>query len=627
MFAKFRRQAGLSLSLLIGLALAPVGRTAIDVGALQHDGPATPEQLSLLIPITGPTDADTTASVRYREQGTADWVTGHPLFRIQPSTSNVPRVGEVIDAFAWPIIDLRPGRTYEVEVTLDDGNQQVVRTATMSTRSLPAPAGAATIPINPSMSFGDIQAAFDGASAGDVIEFEDGTYELTDRLRLRGATDEADIEGFNATDDNPIYVRGESRSGVVLVDGAGGTSGGILRIERHVNQLVIENLTIRGTGMDESGGRAVFASDGNSNRGGDSYRNITVRNLTVTGVDRAVQFIIEAQGVLVYDNTFIGNNLWNSTFVDSNLTWTDDGINVPGSGNAIFNNTLRGFGDSLSVANHSGNDTNTFSAGVHIYRNDARNSGDDFFEADHGHRNMSFYDNRSHNSMTFLSLDPLYGGPLLVARNVAVNIGRQPHKWNDQNSGHFVYNNTWVTTTNSGGVAGWIQFNNGPSEYYGVRNNILIWYGVGDDTLRIENLGHTNVDFSHNCWYPDGRVQFGNVFSSFADAEQNIASTTPVFGGLDTRFANHSICAEDPFTVDVVLGTDYLTEVTATYWPELRTGSGANNNGIAIPNITDGHSGSAPDRGAAIGGIAMPALGDRSASGTRPRPPTNLRVN
>ncbi|MEO0425292.1 MAG: hypothetical protein AAF184_23350 [Pseudomonadota bacterium] len=615
--------------LLAATMFAGASQAAINVGTLQHDGPATPEQLSLLLPITGATDAGTSAAVRYKEQSASDWIEAHSLYRIQPSATNAPAVGEVLDAFAWPIIGLNPGTTYDVEVTLDDGVAPVVRTATMTTRALPGAAPPATVTLNATMSFDDIQDALNAVTAGDVIEFQDGTYQLPDFLSITGARDAADTEAFNATAVAPIYVRGESRDGVILQSAPTGSPGPVIRLERHINHFILENMTIRGVGVDGSSQRGILGNDGRTNTGGDSYNNITFRNLTITEVDRGIQFVTEAQGVLVYNNTVIGNNIWTSAFVDTNLTWTDDGLNVPGSGNVYFNNTVRGFGDSFSVASHSGNDTNTYSFGIHIYRNDARNSGDDFFEADHGHRNISFYDNRSHNSMTFLSLDPLYGGPLLVARNTAINIGRQPHKWNDQNSGNFVYNNTVVVTTMTRQVAGWIQDNNGPTEYYGVRNNILIWTGVGTDTLRISNRGHSNVDFSHNCWYPDGRVQFDGVFDNFAEAERDVPPTNPIFSGLTKRFTAHSICERNPFVTEIVLGSDYLTEVTQTYWPELRANSGASGNGIAIANITDGFTGAAPDRGAAITGIGQPDIGDlgESGIGTTPKPPTNLSVN
>ena len=63
--------------------LLPVSANAqLPVGSLAHDGPATPEQLSLIVPVTGALPASATASVRYRRSGTADWTTGHPLFAL-----------------------------------------------------------------------------------------------------------------------------------------------------------------------------------------------------------------------------------------------------------------------------------------------------------------------------------------------------------------------------------------------------------------------------------------------------------------------------------------------------------------------------------------------------------------
>jgi hypothetical protein len=53
--------------------------------------------------------------------------------------------------------------------------------------------------------------------------------------------------------------------------------------------------------------------------------------------------------------------------------------------------------------------------------------------------------------------------------------------------------------------------------------------------------------------------------------------------------------------------------VTATYTPVLAAGTSPKNSGVAIPNITDGFTGAAPDRGALISGRAVPAYGDRSS--------------
>ena len=61
-----------------------------------------------------------------------------------------------------------------------------------------------------------------------------------------------------------------------------------------------------------------------------------------------------------------------------------------------------------------------------FYRNDIYNSGDDCTEVDHAFRNVTFYDNRCTNSGTLISLDPLYGGPFIAARNIGINISRRP---------------------------------------------------------------------------------------------------------------------------------------------------------------------------------------------------------
>lgn len=51
--------------------------------------------------------------------------------------------------------------------------------------------------------------------------------------------------------------------------------------------------------------------------------------------------------------------------------------------------------------------------------------------------------------------------------------------------------------------------------------------------------------------------------------------------------------------------------MTGVYTPTLAIGTAPKNSGIAIPNITDGFSGSAPDRGAIIEGRSVPLYGDR----------------
>src|SRR5439155_18100680 len=123
-------------------------------------------------------------------------------------------------------------------------------------------------------------------------------------------------------------------------------------------------------------------------------RRVTIRQITIDGVDMGIVASNSTQQLLVYDNTLIGNNVWDKEFLESNRTWNDDGIRVPGQGNAVFNNTLTGFGDSLAMNDGVEN------VGIHFYRNVISWTGDDAFECHYGVRNVRSYGNPGHNRTT-----------------------------------------------------------------------------------------------------------------------------------------------------------------------------------------------------------------------------------
>ena len=589
----------------------------LSIGSLVHDGPPTPEQLSLVIPITGTVSGSTTATVRYRQSGTTAWQTGHPMYMVQPGESFSPSVGQVRDEFAWPILDLSPGTTYDVEVTVSDGSASVVRSGTFTTRLLPPAAGAPNKIISAGSTAAEIQNVFNDMEPGDVVQFENGTYNV-DELTINRS----------GTESRPIYIRGESRNGVILRDG----DFYILRL-RNANHVVIENMTLRGSGTDGGVSSPHTGIRGGGNNDG-TVRN-TIRNMSILGVDRGINFYDMIQEALIYNNVIQGNNPWNSSFLGDNRTWDDDGVNIPGYGNVAFNNTVSGFGDTFSFAQHVGGDTLTETRGVHFYRNDIRNSLDDLVEVDHGHANITFYDNRSHNSATCSSLDPLYGGPFVYVRNICINPARvNMHKWNSANSGQFLYNNTFISTVTATGydpdVAAWYQPNNGPQNYYGFRNNIVVYHGRGI-LLWLESSGHDFVDWTHNSWFPDRAIEWENFFSSLSGARNGLGDTTPVFSGSNRRMLEDNLTTSNPWTTQISLGSNSLTEVTASYSPVLQGSSSPKNSGAVIANITDGFSGQAPDRGAIIDGRPAVIWGASGSAGTpsgpRPSPPLDLLAN
>jgi len=565
------------------------GAANLPLGALSHDGPATPEQISLYLPITGPLGNAAEASVHYRPASGGAWIEAHPLHRIRVENTKGPKPA---DAFAGVITGLKPGFSYSVMVTVRFGEVSETKTLNAATRALPGSAGAATKVIAAGSTSDQIQTAFNEAKPGDVIQFEKGIY-LVDNLQIKRS----------GTPSKPICIRGESRKGVILKD----TSGKILNFLA-ANDVIIENLTLEGSNSD-SGTRA--GSRGiNFWNGAAPQQRITIRGVTFVGVDMGIVAWGNTKQLLVYDNTLNGNNIWDKKFVQTNLTWNDDGIRVPGTGNAVFNNTLTGFGDSLAVSRGVKN------IGIHFYRNDIRMTGDDAFEADYGHRNITFYDNRIYNSMTLVSVDPIYGGPLFVFRNIAINVGRQPYKLNNRNTGFFLYNNTVVRTNgvSSGAGWGWAQPNNGPLVAWGYCNNILIFRGAGN-LMAMEPSGQDPIDFTHNAWFPDGKIWWtnsGGCFPTLADTRLKLPATTPLFGKSTRRHENDVISEPDPFIVKVKLGEDYLKQIVTAYTPKLADGAAPRGTGVTIPGITDGFCGKAPDMGAVITGRPIPFWGDRS---------------
>lgn len=543
---------------------------------------STPEQIGLYMPLAAGVPAEARATVRYREPG-GEYRDAHPLYRINPDwiTDGAPEAP--VDAFAGTIFDLTPGSTYEVEITIDLGGSNEVTTSMVTTRALPPVAGAATMTVT---SGDNLQAALDALTPGAVLELADGTYDV-DGLFIN-------VPG---TADMPVTVRGASRDGVVLRS----PSGRILQLQ-DASYLVLENLTMEGSGTD-SGTDA--SSRGIEFWNGEVQEFVTFRNLVIRGVDQGIVASGPIHSTLIYECLLQGNNTWTQELIETNATWNDDGIRIPGTGNCAFDNTLNGFGDSLAVTN------GVFSAAVYFYRNIISMTGDDACEGDYGTRNMGFYDNYVSNCATLLSLDPLWGGPLYCFRNVCINTMRGPFKLNNTNSGFFIYSNTIVRTEGTS-EWGWVQFNNGALRGWAFRNNLLIYQGTTGNLLAVESSGNDPIDFTHNGWFPDGSVWWtstGGSYGSFEEARAGVSATTPLFSDSTQRHDNDLLVEANPFENAIPLGGDHLVEVTEIYVPTLASGSSANGAGVAIPGITDGYTGAAPDIGAIIAGRPPTAWG------------------
>jgi hypothetical protein len=210
-----------------------------------------------------------------------------------------------------------------------------------------------------------------------------------------------------------------------------------------------------------------------------------------------------------------------------------------------------------------------------------------------------------------LSLDPLWGGPLYVFRNISINTFRGPFKLNDINSGFLIYNNTLIRTDGVTSWA-WVQFDNGALNNYSYRNNLLVYQGTSKQLMALEAPGHEYVDFTHNGWFPDGQVWWtksGGSFGSLAEARTKLPATLPLFGEARQRHTNDVLVEADPFQQPVALGPSHRAEYKGVTVPSLRATSTAKRAGTAIANVTDGFTGTTPDIGAVLEGRPQPRWG------------------
>ena len=570
-----------------GSDAAAGGSVGIDAGIL--DGlpltfeRSTPEQIGLLVQVDRTLADGARMTVRYKQASESTWQTAHPLLRIHPEWTEPGAPEKPVDSFAGSIFDLVPDTDYHVELTLEQpGKPNEVAAAQTRTRALPPIAPAATMTASPK---DDLQAKFDALKPGDVLELENGTYDVKS-LALKSS----------GTQTQPIYIRGKSREGVRLRN-----QTRVLQIQQAAH-VVIENLTMEGSGT-ESG--VAASSVGVSFWDGAKQEFVTFRDLDILKVDRGIIATGPVRSVLAYNLVLRGNNTWKKELLHSNSTWNDDGLRLPGEGNCGFGNTLHGFGDSLAVNNGA------HSAAVYFYRNRITMTGDDAFEADYGTRNLGFYDNYITNAGTFLSLDPLWGGPLYCFRNVVINTFRGPYKLNNTNSGFMIYNNT-VVRTEGRTEWGWVQFDNGALHGWSYRNNILVYRGTTGRLLAVEPYSTSPLDFTNNAWFPDGKIWWtktGGSFASLGAARDGLPPTQSLFGSSTSRHAGDVLTTTDPFAVAISLGPDHLTEITTDAVPTLAAGASPKHTGVSIPNVTDGFAGAAPDMGAIIEGRTAASWG------------------
>jgi hypothetical protein len=549
--------------LLLAPAPAAAGN-AIVMGEARLDRP-TLTALGVQWLVSGDDDHDAVVRVRWRPSGSQAWRDGPPLFRVRPEDV----VGRTVPAqFAGSIFDLRPGTTYQVELSAHDpGGGDVTTVLTASTRPVPLdPRSPRARAVSDETA---LAAALASAQPGDVITLADGVYAGPLSISRSG----------NAED--PIVIRGTSRDGTVL-DGQGCASCNVLEV--YGSFVHVENLTL------QAANRALrFQTAGAE---GNVVRRVHVRDVVLGIGSRQDQ-----KDFYICDNLLEGRLAWPLVYTDDGGQHAnDDGIHVEGDGHVVCHNDIAGFGDAMKVEQAG-------SRAVDFQGNEVRSAYDNGLELDESEGNSRALRNRFTNSFTPLSFQPIYGGPAYAIRNVAVNVASEQMKFHSlggtqETSGILAWHNTFVSPALA------LNLQDGTtSHHFRVENNLFVGPARLAGTRAVDWTGGIDDGvFDYDGIFPDGRMSFDlggyRTFASLAEAQ---ASGVEQHG---------RILGQTVFASGLVPPPTFRTRLDASN-VALAPGSNAIDAARLIPGVNDAYRGAGPDLGALEVGCPEPVYGIR----------------
>ncbi|QDU95164.1 right-handed parallel beta-helix repeat-containing protein [Lignipirellula cremea] len=584
----------------------PANENAVTPGTMYVE-PATLHSLGFEWMIQGDANRNAQVSVRYRQAGETAWRSGMDLLRIKGELVN-PDVfvrGELKfegmnyvcpNMFAGSVLFLQPGATYEVELKLSDPDggafERIVRVPTKSeprmfTAGRPLhvyPADYQGQPEQPV--FDNLAAAYDQAQPGDRILLHAGEY-ATPTLALNKKN----------TRERPIVIM-DAGDGVVTLR-APEQEGG------------------RPPGFDVTGGQYHWIE---GLRLTGYYAGVwgTQKAPTIGLTVRHCEFLDTGwAGVLIagtlHRDLYIADNVcrpsevkWLVPNEDGARKFPYKGVWVGGQGIDVCYNLVIGSKDGVSVHQPS---SRPLEAGfpekmvaLDFYNNDIRQMDDDN-EADGGQHNIRFFHNRIVDQYVGLSAQPVFGGPCYFVRNVLHNIVRGTAlKFNLQPAGVVALNNTILGAASTS--RNWSNCH--------LHNNLFLAATPEDPTFSGGPLDPEVSTISHNGFLAAGPVSWLTTHP-----------TKPGQFRLDNRIKTLADLKKHGVTNSVTVSYDDFVGVKRPLGVEhpnldgnvgdfrLKQDAPAIDAGKQIPNVTDNHSGAAPDLGACEFGTDLPHYGPR----------------
>ncbi len=568
-------------------ASAPIGDPVLD--------PPTLRCLGVYWLIRGDDNQNARVEFDYRKGSTDAWRQGPPLFRVERRTE--PYLDEggkpkklQVEAppdgwlFAGSLLMLEPGTAYELRLKLidPDGGSMEKR---LKASTLAEPKAAADAPVRhviPDRSgewggtgtaadpFRGLHIAQKSAQPGDIMLLHAGVYSGTFTIEKNGEPGKPIV--WRAAGDGQVVL--DARCPPDKLKGA-------VVEARGAHDVWFEGLTL--------------CNAYNLMRAPDAAR-IVVRGCqlrdAICGIVAKENSTGNLSGFFICDNTFDGVMPWPTTqqqwhdLPESRAVW------LSGSGHVVCYNRIRHWKDGMDT------DDGPVCCAIDFHNNDVSEMFDDGSEMDGSERNTRNFLNRYTNTLTGVSLQPVYGGPVYVYRNVMYNFQTEAFKLHNSPSGGILVHNTCVHNGQA------LELNTGEKVYHCIaRNNIFL--GTSGRAMDYSpSLVHCDFDY-------DGYGGFSGPFFIKWDLEKY---ATPQEARAKSPAEKHCVVIDPATTFASGIkppADPKQVYDTATIDLRLAPGSAAVDAGEVLPGLNDGYAGNAPDLGAYELGGELPHYGPR----------------
>jgi len=373
----------------------------------------------------------------------------------------------------------------------------------------------------------------------------------------------------SGTERRPIVWRGVSR-GRSIIDADGANRGVTAGDMQHV---IFEDLTIRNTQW----GMVAHKSS-----------NLTLRRCTFTKIMSGFTSTnMPSRRHVIVDCVFEGPSPWPR---QRGIEDTE-AVQVIGEGHVVAYNRMSAFGDAISIFRSPGH-------AIDFYNNEISECTDDGIEMDYGCVNTRCFRNRLTNCFQGISVQPYFGGPCYIFRNVQYNVGMEILKMHNHPSGFLYLHNTTVKT---GGAL--ILYSGAPVRNSVFRNNLFV--GTRGKYVLESTSKMVGCDWDYNGYAGTGgnfAKWNGARYKTFDDMRRN----API--------ENHAVLV-DAKTL-FASGVQPPGDIRTQFKPDvndlrLKDDSNATDAGQVLANINDGFKGKAPDLGAYELGDPLPHYGPR----------------